>query len=36
MNDEDRAAHDRFSQALIHNLAPEGAMEMHLAQCIAT
>jgi hypothetical protein len=36
MNDEDRAAHDKFSDALIQNLAPEGAMEMQLAQRIAT
>jgi hypothetical protein len=25
MTDEDRAAHDKFSQALIRSLAPEGA-----------
>src|SRR5579863_9254997 len=36
MTDEDRAAHDQFSKALIQNLAPEGAMENQLAQRIAT
>src|SRR5580704_793371 len=36
MTDEDRAAHDEFSAALIQNLAPEGAMEFQLAQRIAT
>ena len=36
MTDEDRAAHDKFSKALIQNLAPEGAMETQLAQRIAT
>jgi hypothetical protein len=36
MTDEDRAAHDRLSQALIKDLAPEGAMEIQLAQRIAT
>ena len=36
MTDEDRAAHDKFSQALIQDLAPEGAMETQLAQRIAT
>src|SRR6266853_3209335 len=36
MTDEDRAAHDQFSRALIHSLAPEGAMETQLAQRIAT
>jgi len=36
MTDEDRAAHDKFSTALIQNLAPEGAMEVQLAQRIAT
>src|SRR5436309_12393803 len=36
MTDEDRAAHDQFSQALIQNLAPEGAMELQLAQRIAS
>src|ERR1700732_303991 len=36
MTDDDRAAHDEFCQALIKNLAPEGAMETQLAQRIAT
>jgi hypothetical protein len=36
MTDEDRAAHDQFSQALINDLAPDGAMEIQLAQRIAT
>ena len=36
MTEEDRAAHDKFSQALIKSLAPEGAMEIQLAQRIAT
>jgi hypothetical protein len=36
MTDEDRVAHDKFSQALIKDLAPEGAMEIQLAQRIAT
>ena len=36
MSEEDRAAHDQFSQALIRSLAPEGAMETQLAQRIAT
>jgi hypothetical protein len=36
MNEEDRAAHDNFSEALIRSLAPEGAMETQLAQLIAT
>jgi hypothetical protein len=36
MTAEDRAAHDRFSKALIQSLAPEGAMEIQLAQRIAT
>lgn len=36
MDEEDRAAHDQFSAALIQNLAPEGAMEIQLAQRIAT
>jgi hypothetical protein len=36
MSDEDRAAHDQFSQALIRSLAPEGAMEIQLAQRVAT
>jgi hypothetical protein len=36
MTDEDRAAHDKLSQALIKDLAPEGAMEIQLVQRIAT
>jgi hypothetical protein len=36
MTDEDRAAHDQFSKALMQDLAPEGAMEIQLAQRIAT
>lgn len=36
MTDEDRAAHDTFTQALIHDLAPQGPMETQLAQRIAT
>jgi hypothetical protein len=36
MTDDDRAAHDQFSKALIENLAPDGAMEVQLAQRIAT
>ena len=36
MTDEDRAAHDKLSQALIKDLAPDGAMEIQLAQRIAT
>src|ERR1700734_33076 len=36
MTDEDRAAHDQFSEALIKNLAPDGAMEVQLAHRIAT
>jgi hypothetical protein len=36
MTDEDRAAHDQFSKALIKDLAPDGAMETQLAQRIAT
>ena len=36
MTDEDRAAHDQFCQALIHSLAPEGAMETQLAQRVAS
>jgi hypothetical protein len=36
MTDEDRAAHDKLSKALIQSLAPEGAMETQLAQRIAT
>ena len=36
MTEEDRAAHDIFSKALIKDLAPEGAMETQLDQRIAT
>jgi hypothetical protein len=36
MTEEERAAHEQFSQALIRALAPEGAMETQLAQRIAT
>src|SRR5580698_10793270 len=36
MTDEDRAAHDQFSSALLKDLAPEGAMETQLAQRVAT
>src|SRR5580700_6492553 len=36
MTDEDRAAHDKLSSALMKDLAPEGAMEIQLAQRIAT
>jgi hypothetical protein len=36
MTDEDRAAHDQFSTALIKDLAPDGAMETQLAQRVAT
>jgi hypothetical protein len=36
MTDEDRVAHDKFSQALIRSLAPEGEMELQIAQRIAT
>ena len=36
MTDEDRAAHDQFSKAIIANLAPDGAMETQLAQRVAT
>jgi hypothetical protein len=36
MTDDDRAAHDKLSKALIASLAPEGAMETQLAQRIAT
>src|ERR1035438_6967712 len=36
MTDEDRAAHDQFSKALMKDLAPDGAMEIQLAQRIAT
>jgi len=36
MTEEDRTAHDKFSKDIIKNLAPEGAMEVQLAQRIAT
>ena len=36
MTDEDRAAHDQFSKALMKDLAPDGAMEIQLAQRVAT
>jgi hypothetical protein len=36
MTEEDRTAHEQFSQALIRSLAPEGAMETQLAQRVAT
>jgi hypothetical protein len=36
MTEDDRAAHDKLSKALIADLAPDGAMETQLAQRIAT
>lgn len=36
MTPEDRAAHDAFSAGLIKSLAPEGELELALAQRIAT
>jgi hypothetical protein len=36
MTDEDRAAHDQFSKALMKDLTPDGAMEIQLAQRVAT
>jgi hypothetical protein len=36
MTDEDRAAHETFSKAFVQDLAPDGAMEIQLAQRIAT
>jgi hypothetical protein len=36
MTEEDRMAHDAFSEALIKAMAPEGALELQLAQRIAT
>ena len=36
MTDDDRAAHDKLSKAIIASLAPEGGMEVQLAQRIAT
>ena len=35
MTEEDRIAHDKFSQAIIDDLAPKGAMETQLAQRVA-
>jgi hypothetical protein len=36
MTEEDRIAHHAFSEALIKSMAPEGALELQLAQRIAT
>jgi hypothetical protein len=36
MTDADRIMHDAFSASIVENLAPEGAMEIQLAQRIAT
>ena len=36
MTEEDRIAHDAFAEALIKAMAPEGALELQLAQRIAT
>src|SRR3984885_7449963 len=36
MTDEDRVAHDTFSTAMIASMAPEGALEIQLAQRVAT
>ena len=36
MTDEDRVAHDAFSAALIASMVPEGALEIQLAQRVAT
>src|SRR5580658_3098190 len=36
MPEEDRIAHDAFAEALINAMAPEGALELQLAQRIAT
>jgi hypothetical protein len=36
MTDDDRAAHDAFSKGIIDDLKPVGAMELQLAQRIAT
>jgi hypothetical protein len=36
MPEEDRIAHDAFAEALIKSMAPEGALELQLAQRIAT
>src|SRR5580658_7334361 len=35
MPDEDREAHDKFCAAIVESLAPEGALEIQLAQSIA-
>jgi len=35
MPDEDRTAHDNFCAAIVASLAPEGALEIQLAQAIA-
>ena len=36
MTDDDRAAHDKLSKSIMASLAPEGGMEVQLAQRIAT
>ena len=36
MTDEDRAAHDQFCEAMVKDLAPEGATETQFAQRVAT
>src|SRR5579862_2904557 len=36
MTEEDRIAHDAFSASIIKAMAPEGALELQLAQRIAT
>ena len=36
MTEEDRIAHDAFSTSIIKAMAPEGALELQLAQRIAT
>jgi hypothetical protein len=36
MTDEDRIAYDAFSEALISAMAPEGALELQLAQRVST
>ncbi len=36
MTEEDRIAHNAFSEALIKAMAPEGALELQLAQRVAT
>ena len=35
MPDEDRAAHDKFCDAIVESLAPEGALEIQFAQAVA-